>query len=84
MAKHRVLLVRQEIASKYIAIGGDNGSFSLKMLSEQLGHDAQRHYSSPISFCLSHKFIDIIGDRVVITPLGFKYYRDVFSLFYAM
>lgn len=76
-------LPHKELASKYIAIGGYNGSFSLKTLKELLGCDAKTYYSGQLDFCLSHKYIEISDDRVVVTPLGFKYYGALFSLFYA-
>ena len=74
----------KELASKYIAIGAYNGSFSLKKLSELLGCDATTYYSAPLAFCLSHGYIEISNERVIVTPLGFKYYGALFSLFYAL
>ena len=73
----------KELASKYIAISAYNGSFSLEKLSELLGCDATTYYSSPLDFCVSRGYIEISNERVIITPLGFKYYGALFSLFYA-
>lgn len=74
----------KELASKYIAIGAYNGSFSLKKLSELLGRDAKKYYSEQLDFCLSHDYVEILDDRVAVTPSGFKYYGALFSLFYAL
>ena len=74
----------KELASKYIAISAYNGSFSLEKLSELLGCDATTYYSAPLDFCVSHGYIEISNERVIITPLGFKYYGALFSLFYAL
>lgn len=82
--KYGYQLPRKELASKYIAIGGYNGSFSLKKLSDLLGCDAKVYYSSQLEFCLSHKYVEILDDRVVVTPSDFEYYGAVFSLFYAL
>ena len=73
----------KELASKYIAISAYNGSFSLEKLSELLGCDATTYYSSPLDFCVSRGYIEISNERVIVTPLGFKYYGALFSLFYA-
>ena len=77
-------LPRKELASKYIAIGGYNGSFSFKKLSDLLGCDAKVYYSSQLEYCLSHEYVEILDDRVIVTPSGFKYYGALFSLFYAL
>lgn len=74
----------KELASKYIAIGGYNGSFSFKKLSDLLGCDAKVYYSSQLEYCLSHEYVEILDDRVIVTPSGFKYYGALFSLFYAL
>ena len=73
----------KELASKYIAISAYNGSFSLEKLSELLGCDATTYYSVPLDFCVSRGYIEISNERVIVTPLGFKYYGALFSLFYA-
>ena len=73
----------KELASKYIAISAYNGSFSLEKLSELLGCDATTYYSAPLDFCVSRGYIEISNERVIVTPLGFKYYGALFSLFYA-
>ena len=74
----------KELASKYIAIAAYNGSFSLKKLSEILKCDAKKYYSNQLEFCFSHGYIEISNERVIVTPLGFKYYGALFSLFYAL
>lgn len=84
MEEYVYLLPPKELASKYIAIGAYNGSFSLKRLSGLLRCDAKDYYSRQLDFCLSHGYIDILHDRVVVTSLGFKYYGALFSLFYAL
>ena len=68
---------------KYIAISAYNGSFSLEKLSELLGCDATIYYSAPLDFCVSRGYIEISNERVIVTPLGFKHYGALFSLFYA-
>lgn len=76
-------LPAREIASKYIAIGAYNGSFSLDRLSEMLGCDSRLFYSEPLEYCLANELITIENSRVFITAKGFRNYGAVFSLFYA-
>ncbi len=73
----------QELAAKYLAIGAYNGSFSLSHLTRILGRDAKDHYKEQIDFCLAEGYVEILEDRVYITPKGFKYYGAVFSLFHS-
>lgn len=68
---------------QFVTSKSDNGSFSLEKLSELLGCDATTYYSSPLDFCVSRGYIEISNERVIVTPLGFKYYGALFSLFYA-
>lgn len=77
------LLPSLEIAAKYIAIAGYNGSFSLKRVSELLADDAERYFQDVIDYCVSKNLLYLENGRVFITEEGFRHYGAVFSLFYA-
>lgn len=80
------LLPPAELASKYIAIGAYNGSFSMNRLSEILGCDAEDHYREQLDMCRANGLLAASAndpDRLVITRKGFKHYGAVFSLFYS-
>jgi oxygen-independent coproporphyrinogen III oxidase len=73
-----------ELASKYIAIGAYSGSFSLHRLTQILGRDANDYYKKQLDFCLAEGYVEILEDRVYVTPNGFKYYGALFSLFHSL
>ncbi len=80
--KDTYILPPNEIANKYISIGGYNGSFSLNVVSDFLGKDSVEVLRKPLDFCLSEGLITIENSRVYITEKGFEYYGAVFSLFH--
>ena len=82
--EYTYVLPPQEIAAKYIAIGAYSGSFSLSRLTSILGQDAKGCYKEQLYFCLAEGYLEILEDRVYITPKGFKYYGAVFSLFHSL
>ena len=82
--EYTYVLPPQEIAAKYIAIGAYSGSFSLSRLTSILGQDAKGCYKEQLDFCLAEGYLEILEDRVYITPKGFKYYGAVFSLFHSL
>ena len=82
--EYTYVLPRLELASKYMAIGAYNGSFSLSRVSAILQKDARSFFDEELSFALSNGYIKEESDsRVRITPEGFRHYGAVFSLFYA-
>lgn len=77
------LLPREELASKYIAIGAYNGSISMKHLSDIIGKDAYKEYKTQIDYCVHDGLLMTVDDRLVITRKGFEHYGAIFSLFYS-
>lgn len=74
-----------ELASKYIAIGAYNGSFSIERICGIMGQGAPKHYEEQVNFCLNNGLMkreESDNRRLVITHKGFKNYGAVFSLFY--
>lgn len=76
-------LPASELASKYIAIAGYNGSFSLAALSTYLQEDSNLSFQKELELCLREELLSIEGDRLFITEKGFRYYGAVFSLFHS-
>ena len=72
----------KEIASKYIAISAYNGSVSLARLEEILKADPLVVYAAQLDYLQKEKLIEIMPNRIHITPKGFRYYGSVFSLLY--
>lgn len=80
---HTYRLPPQELCSKYIAIAGYGGRFSLRHASVLLGRDAQEYFHSQITFCLQENLLSCSkNDTLSITPKGFRHHGAVFSLFY--
>ena len=80
---HTYRLPPPELCSKYIAIAGYGGRFSLRHASELLGTDAQEHFHSQITFCMQEHLLRYSkNDLLSITPKGFRHHGAVFSLFY--
>ena len=76
------LLPPSEILSKYIAVSGYYGRFSISVANRILNSDFLELYGEEVRFCLQHGFIKIENNNVEITPKGYAYYGAVFSLFF--
>ena len=72
-----------ELASKYIAIGAYNGSFSLNHVTKLIGQSAIDYFKKQLDFCLANDLVSVENERVYITANGFRHYGAVFSLFYS-
>lgn len=77
-------LPSNEIASKYIAIGGYNGSVSIEHIKDLIGKENIGAYDNTIDYLLANGHVSIEHDRMFITPKGFRDYGAVFSLLYSI
>jgi oxygen-independent coproporphyrinogen-3 oxidase len=75
-------LPKQELLSKYIAVSGYYGRFSLITATEILGIDSKQYFDKEIGFCLDNNLLTLDNDFLHITQTGFRNYGAVFSLFY--
>lgn len=75
-------LPRVELLSKFIAISGYSGGFSLSAAKELYGLDFISDYQHIINFLVHDNLASIIGDRLQLTELGFHHYGAIMSLFY--
>lgn len=74
-------LPREELLSKFIAISGYSGGFSLSAAKELYGPEFISDYQHIIHFLVNENLALIIGDRLQLTELGFRNYGAVLSLF---
>lgn len=77
-------LPSNEIASKYIAIGGYNGSVSIARIKDLIGKENIGAYDNTIDYLSVNGLVSIEKDRMFITPKGFRDYGAVFSLLYCI
>lgn len=77
------ILPPQEVFSKFIAISGYSGGFSLSAARRILGDTFDCHFHDTIDFLLSSDMVSIHGDRLQLTRKGFRHYGAVLSLFYS-
>lgn len=77
-------LPREELLSKFIAISGYSGGFSLSAAKELYGSDFISDYQHIIHFLVNENLALIIGDRLQLTKLGFHHYGAIMSLFYTI
>ena len=76
------VLPPRERLSKYIAISGYFGGFSISVANAILHGDFKSEFEQELDFCLSEHLLTFEGDELRITRKGFKHYGAVFSLFY--
>lgn len=75
-------LPREELLSKFIAISGYSGRFSLSAAKELYGLDFISDYQHIIHFLVNENLALITGDRLQLTEMGFRHYGAVLSLFH--
>lgn len=75
-------LPREELLSKFIAISGYSGGFSLSAAKELYGPGFISDYQHVIHFLVNENLALIIGDRLQLTELGFHHYGAILSLLY--
>ncbi|GAB1416931.1 hypothetical protein MASR2M117_23370 [Paludibacter sp.] len=80
--EYTYILPKQELLSKYIAISGYYGRFSLITATEILGIDSKQFFYKKIEFCLNNELLTLDNDFLHITQKGYRNYGAVFSLFY--
>ncbi len=72
-----------ELASKYVAISGYGGAFSMEVLGNFLGDSWNHRTHEALRYCLANGLVTIDKCKTVrITPRGFRDMGAVFSLFY--
>lgn len=72
----------QEVFSKFIAISGYSGGFSLPAARRIMGDTFDSRFHDTIDFLLSSDMVSIHGDRLQLTRKGFRHYGAVLSLFH--
>lgn len=75
-------LPREELLSKFIAISGYSGGFSLSAANELYGPEFISDYGHVIDFILGEDLATIKGNRLQLTEKGFRHYGATLSLFY--
>lgn len=73
-------LPREELVSKFIAISGYSGGFSLSAAKELYGPEFISEYQHILHFLVNENLALIIGDRLQLTEMGFQHYGAVLSL----
>lgn len=72
----------KEVFSKFIAISGYSGGFSLDTCRRLYGNDFERDFHDVIETLENNQLISINGDRLQLTKKGFKNYGSILSMFY--
>lgn len=75
-------LPREELLSKFIAISGYSGGFSLSAARNLYGNDFDSQFSQILELLIKEDMASIKRDRLQLTETGFRYYGAVLSLFY--
>lgn len=75
-------LPRKELLSKFIAISGYSGGFSLSAAKDLFGTDFNSNYLHVIDFLIVEDLATIKDDRLQLTEEGFRHYGAILSLFY--
>lgn len=75
-------LPRLELLNKFIAISGYSGGFSLSAAKTIFGDDFDSRYNTVLNFLINENLAAIKGDRLQLTPNGFRHYGAILSLFY--
>lgn len=80
---YNYLLPKDELAAKYVSVAMYGGEFYLSVLDDILGEPAKKYYYDELSFLEQHSYADIIGGKVTLTQLGFRYYGAIAALFWS-
>lgn len=75
-------LPQQELLSKFIAISGYSGGFSLSAAKDLFGADFNSNYQHIIDFLIGKDLATIECDRLQLTKKGFRHYGAALSLFH--
>lgn len=75
-------LPRKELFSKFIAISGYSGGFSLSAAKDLFGADFYSYYQDIIDFLIEEGLATIKDDTFQLTEYGFRHYGATLSLFY--
>lgn len=77
------VLPAEELLSKYIAVSGYFGQFSLDIMTQILGKDVWIVFKDEFDYLLNNKYISIQDNILTITKTGFEYYNAVCAMFYS-
>ena len=77
------LLPKEELLAKYIAVSLYFGNFKLSIMQNILEEDPLLKYKSEFEYLKNNDYVEINGDVVQLTKLGFKYFGGVGALFYS-
>lgn len=77
------LLPPEEIAAKYVCIALYSGRFSLSVLTEILGRNAEEYYADELGFLSARDLICHQGSVLFLTKEGFSVYGAVAALFWS-
>lgn len=72
----------EELLSKFIAISGYSGGFSLTAAKGIFGQDFDMKFIQILDFLIRENLAIKDGDRLQLTASGFRHYGAVLSLFY--
>ena len=75
-------LPQEELLSKFIAISGYSGGFSIPAARNLYGNGFDSQFSQILKFLIKEDLASIKRDRLQLTETGFRYYGAVLSLFY--
>lgn len=82
-SENHYALPSREVFSKFIAISGYSGGFSLDVARRLYGDRFDNEFYHIIETLKDNKLIEIKGDMLRLTRKGFKYYGPILSIFYA-
>lgn len=75
-------LPKHELLSKFIAISGYSGGFSLKSAKAIYGDSFEIDYHPIFDFIIKEKLANIKKENLQFTPRGMRHYGAILSLFY--
>jgi len=78
--KYTYCLPPEELLSKYIAVSGYYGRFSIHIASRILGRDYIMAHREALDFCIEEKLVELSNDEITLTHKGFENYGYVLSV----
>ena len=72
----------EELLSKFIAISGYSGGFSIDAAKQIYGLNFEKDFSPILNYLIKHGLIFINSNRVQLTNEGMRHYGSILSLFY--
>lgn len=75
-------LSNQELLSKFIAISGYSGGFSLQTAKQIYGESFEKDFGHVLDFLIENHLIFINSNRAQLTSKGLRHYGAILSLFF--